>query len=278
MHKIYSRFYLDIYRIKNDFDNLPNEDVASLSLKARIRSILNNWDEEQWSSLQKYYYASCSFLNGSREKLVFILFLDIYKDRLKKYSFQIIKSIIEAFIYTNVNPYNYESYLALFFSDKVYDLLLYANLFEHCHPLNSFLSVIIYRTHLSDLNRGYYDTAVKILSDATSSNFSPLLGGNYDVLHIHQVLATLMQSLNQSIVFFSENNFKTLDAIQSFPTLLSPSLFDNFINNVIRIEADLAGHKVAFVRAILKQIELFTKISKTGIHLVRSTKKQESVH
>lgn len=265
---VYSSFYLEIYRLKKEYEANMAKDARSCSLLARISKALKNYDTKTWKSLEKYYISSAKYLASTEEKLIFFLLLSIYKGKLKHFSFKIIDALIYSLIETKVNPYNYEVYVQLFLDEKVYDLLLLISLFTIFHPISNILSMIIFRAAFDEISQGNYEFVKKMLSTITSSAYSPIFDGKYDFLSIHKKIKEIMDGLNQKMPMFSEQHFKTLDLLLSFDDFSNEEI-EEFQKRVIAIEEEFLHNKKRLVQAILLQVQLFSNMRHVGLKLLR---------
>lgn len=266
---VYTSFYLEIYRLKKEYVSAIPKDARTCSLLARTSKALRDYDAKTWKPLEKYYRTSAGYLASTEEKLIFFLLLSIYKGKLKHFAFKIIDALVFSLIETKVNPYNYEVYLQLFLDKKVYDLLLLMSLFDVFHPMSNILSMIILRCDFDEISQGNYEFVIKMLSDITSSTYSPVFDGKYDFVSIHKKVKEIMEELNQKMPTFREQQFKTLNLLLSFDDF-APEDTQEFQKRVIAIESEFCHNKKRLVQAVLLQVQLFFNLRRAGMRLLRS--------
>lgn len=258
-------FYNKIVELKSMYlKDCQDKDYSTILITA-LNSILGHFEIQEFND---YYAKEEVNYFCYEEKIVFLVVINMLRQKIYDYEPIFIWHIVQAFVMAKISTFKYKDYLDIFMNDGIYPILysFYKNA-KH-KELYAFLEAFIINTLDSSLKNISYESLINRLSKYTDCFYSPVFGGNYDLNSMFLKLHEIMIMANQNLYLFSQKDF---ELVGKLPYLTDLTLIerDCFIADVRKIEVGYGTRKKLMVKMLLPIIEEFLELAKREAILSR---------
>ena len=251
-----SYFYFYINKMNNMLS--LNKDVISKLLVGRVKAALRNYDEDEWKELRSYFddFSNyCCYHEDVDYNKLLILFviLSSYKENILNLDVDVLNSLIETFIHNEINPFNYERYVALCFYDDVISILTELR-HDELYPLTFLLEAMTEYYSIEDLELKDGILFKTILKKITNRYEGPFFKNNFSFFNIMNTLKKKMDEINKEKKVFDEEDYQALYNLEKL--FLENDDKERLINKLKEIEDELLTDDTDKIRRMLDIIKM----------------------
>lgn len=271
--KIYNKnkdpFYKELQHVKKMYEQDIEKSGYPLVLFTKFKVILNNFQAQEWEECKVYYKRHEANYFSWEEKVIFVLVIDLLKNKILCYNPKIIYEIITAFRNQKVNPFFMAYYLNVFLERDIYQLLNDYLKTDSCYLLSAIMENFISRTMDSNLVTTNYQDLILPITQAANLSYSPIYHGNYDLFDIYRVLKEIMIEESQETLIFSKKEFLMIEQMPYILGELTEIEKNCFLQNLREIEQGFGTRRKLVAKKSLSVIEEFLALAQGEVYLTR---------